>query len=227
MSTTSIGWTDGGFWANLDPSEAESLQRRGSIRSFARGQALLHEGQVPDRVLILREGRVKVYCTTSAGKEVVLAVRGVGELVGELSAIDDDPRSASIVALDRVEALVISAREFRGFLLEHPVAAMLLLRMLSRRLRDADSKRIEFAAFTTLGRVASRLLELAERFGETHGEEIVVELPLSQEELAGWTGSSLESVGRALQTMRSLGWIETGRRRIRILDLDGIRGAVE
>jgi CRP-like cAMP-binding protein len=227
MSTTSSGRAHGGFWANLDQSDAELLLRRGSVRSFARGQALLHEGQVPDRVLLLREGRVKVYCTTSAGKEVVLAVRGAGELVGELSAIDDDPRSASIVALDRVEALVISASEFRAFLFDHPAAAMVLLRMLSRRLRDADSKRIEFAAFTTIGRVAMRLLELADRFGEMHGEEIVVELPLSQEELAGWTGSSLESVARALQTMRALGWIETGRRRIRILDLDGIRGAVE
>ena len=66
MSTTAIGWVPGGFWANLDQSEADSLLRRGTVRSFARGQALVHEGQVPDRVLLLREGRVKVYCTTTS-----------------------------------------------------------------------------------------------------------------------------------------------------------------
>ena len=225
--TVVLAWAPGGFWANLDPQDADALMRRGSVRSFARGQALMHEGQVRDRVLLLREGRVKVYCTTASGKEVVLGVRGSGDLVGELAAIDDDPRSASVLALEPVEALVFSANEFRNFLLEHPAASLVLLRTLSRRLREADGKRIEFAAYTTIGRVARQLLELSERFGEVSGDEIIVELPLSQEELAGWTGMSIESVSRALQTMRSLGWIETGRRKIRILQLDRLRGAVE
>ncbi len=76
--------------------------------------------------------------------------------------------------------------------------------MVSRRLRDADSKRAEFAAFDTVGRVASRLLELAERFGENAGGNgILITLPLTQEELAGWTGSSREAVSKALSTLRS------------------------
>jgi CRP/FNR family cyclic AMP-dependent transcriptional regulator len=225
--TTAIGWIRGGFVANLERADAEALVKRGNVRVFARGQALLHEGQVPDRVLLLRSGLVKVYRTTPAGKQVVLAVRGMGELVGELAAIDDSPHSASIVALERVEALAIPTAVFRRFLMDHPAASLVLLRMVSRRLRDADSKRTEFTAFPTLGRVALRILELAEDYGASRGGEIVLESALSQEELAGWTGSSLESVGRALQTMRSLGWIETGRRRFTILDLDGIRSAVE
>jgi CRP/FNR family cyclic AMP-dependent transcriptional regulator len=225
--TTATGWTRGGFLANLDPADADALVKRGSVRGFARGQALMHEGQVPDRVLLLRSGLVKVYRTTPTGKEVVLAVRGTGELVGELAAIDDSPHSASIVALERVEALVVSTGAFRRFLTDHPAVSLVLLRMLSRRLRDADSKRTEFTAFPTLGRVALRILELADDYGVPRGTEIVLESPLSQEEIAAWCHSSLESVGRALQTMRSLGWIETGRRRFTILDLDGIRSAVE
>jgi CRP-like cAMP-binding protein len=156
---------------------------------------------------------------------VLLAVRGPGELVGELAALAGAARSASIVALEPVQAVILTQDAFATFLLEHPAASVALLRMLARRLRDADAKRAEFAAFGTLGRVALRLLELAERFGSADGEVIHIALPLSQEELAGWTGASLESVGRALQTMRSLHWIETGRREIRILDLDALRRA--
>jgi CRP-like cAMP-binding protein len=225
--TTAVERAAGGFLASLTAADADSLQRRGMIRRFARGQALLHQGQIPDRVLLLRSGRVKVYSTTASGKDVVLAVRGPGELVGELSALDEEPRSASIVAVEPVEAVVLSLADFRGFLIEHPAAALALLGMLSRRLRDADAKRIEYVAFNTMGRVALRIVEMTERFGEAKGDAIDLELPLSQEELAGWTGSSLESVGRALQTMRGLGWLETRRRQIRVLNLEAIRRAAD
>jgi CRP/FNR family cyclic AMP-dependent transcriptional regulator len=225
--TTTVEPAPGQFLATLTAADADALQRHGTIRRFARGQALLHQGQVPDRVMLLRAGRVKVYSTTASGKDVVLAVRGPGELVGELSALDEEPRSASIVALDPVEVVVLSPQDFRGFLVTHPTAALALLGMLSRRLRDADAKRMEYVAFNTMGRVALRIVEMAERFGEAKGDAIDLELPLSQEDLAGWTGSSLESVGRALQTMRGLGWLETRRRQIRVLNLEAIRRAAE
>ena len=79
--------------------------------------------------------------------------------------------------------------------------------------------------FGTLSRVAERLLELAERFGTEEEGCLRIELRLSQDELAGWTGASIESVGRALATMRSLNWIETGRREIRVLDIEAVRRA--
>ncbi len=215
------------FWATLSPAAAASVVARGTTRTFARGHALMHEGQVPDRVLLLRSGRVKVFTTTSAGREVILALRCPGELVGELAALDDAPRSASVVALEPVSAVALTPADFRAFLLEHPAAALELLRMLTRRLRDSDSKRAEFAAFNTIARVARRLLELSERFGVPDDGAVRILVPLSQEELAGWTGASLESVGRALHTMRSLNWIATARREIRILDVDAVRRAAD
>ena len=210
------------FWAALSPEDASALARAAVRRSFARGRALLHEGQVADRVLLLRTGRVKVTSNTT-GREVVLAFRGPGELVGEQSALDEEPRSASVVAVEPVEALALSPSQFRAFLAEHPAAALTLLGMLSRRLRDADAKRVEFTTFTTIERVAGRLLELARRFGQRDADgAILIALPISQEELAGATGASLESVGRALQTMRSVKCIETSRRRIRVLNMDAL-----
>jgi CRP/FNR family cyclic AMP-dependent transcriptional regulator len=210
-----------GFLAAVGADAAAELRARAGPRSFAKGQALMHVGQVPSEVLVLLSGRVKVSATTPAGRTVLLAFRGPGDLVGDLAALDDEPRSASVVAIDPVQALAIGRDEFRAFLLARPAVALALLRELSARLRDADAKRVQLAAYTTVGRVAFCLLELSDRFGED-GDIL---LPLSQDELASWAGASLESVGRALQTMRNLGWIETRRRAIRVLNRAALAGA--
>jgi CRP-like cAMP-binding protein len=211
------------FSSALDPAATEGLARRGTVCSYRRGRTLFHAGQVPDRVLLLRSGCVKVSHLTPSGREVVLAFRGPGELVGEQSALDGQPRSATIVTVEPVEALVLTHGAFVAFLADYPSASLALLRMLSNRLREGDAKRIELSTYLTIGRVAARLLELSDRFGrEQDGGSIQIALPLTQEELAGATGSSLESVGRALQTMRTLKCIETRRREIRVLDRQGL-----
>lgn len=211
------------FLSSLQPEDIAELNALGTIRRFERGQALFHEGQLVDRVLVLRSGVVKVTSTTPAGREVVLAFRGAGELVGDLAALDGEPRSATIRAVERVDALSLTVSAFRGFLGARPAVALVLLRVLARRLRDADAKRIEFSACTTIERVAARLLEFSERFGlQDESGATRIALPLSQEELAGATGASIESVGRALHTMRTLRCIETRRREIRILDPQGL-----
>lgn len=211
------------FLFSLGHGERAELDALGSVRSFERGRPLFHEGQIADSVFILRSGVVKATSTTPTGREVVLAFRGAGELVGDLAALDGQPRSATISAVDLVEALCLTTQTFLGFLEERPAVAHILLRMLASRLRDADAKRIEFSTFTTIERVAVRLLEFSERFGrEEDSGAVRISLPLSQEELAGATGASLESIGRALQTMRALRCVETRRREIRILDRRGL-----
>jgi CRP/FNR family cyclic AMP-dependent transcriptional regulator len=206
-------------WATL-------LREHGAPRQYARDQALMHVDQVPSEVLVLISGWVKVSATTPAGRTVLLALRGPGELVGELSALDEAPRSASIVAIEPVQALAVPHARFKTFLLKNPEHALTLLQQLSARLRDADAKRVQLAAYTTVGRVAFCLLELCDRFGEDQETGAVdITLPLSQEELASWAGASLESVGRALQQMRTLGWIETRRRAIRVLDRSALQQA--
>jgi CRP-like cAMP-binding protein len=222
----SVGSGSSTFWDLAGAQAAAAIGALAGRRRFPRGQALMHAGQVPQDVLVLRAGRVKVSAVTSSGRQVLLAFRGPGDLVGELSALDDRPRSASIVALEPVEALVLTHEQFRALLEQHPAASFALLRVLSDRLRDADVKRIQFAGYTAMGRVAFCLLELCERFGQAEEDDAVdILLPLSQEELAGWAGSSLESVGRSLQQMRGLGWIETRRRAIRVLDREALRRA--
>src|SRR5688500_1447265 len=178
------------------------------------------EGEASDHVIVLLSGRAKVSSYTEDGKEVVLAFRGPGELLGDFSALDGAPRSATVAALETIEALILGSEKFLAFLEDHPRVAILLLRTWSHRVRDADRKRVEFGAYDTPGRVARRLLELVERYGDSQGK---ISLSLTQDELAGWTGSSREAVSKALREFRDRGWISTGRRTISVIDVDALR----
>jgi CRP/FNR family cyclic AMP-dependent transcriptional regulator len=211
------------FLSSLTDSEAAALQARGMRREFSRGVALFHERGTPDRVYVALSGFVKLSRLSDDGREVILAIRGPGDLLGEQSAIDGNPRSATAVALDPVSAIVIPASDFLSFLQEEPRVAIVVLKMLSHRLREADMSRVELSVQDVVARVATRIGELAERFGSDTGAGVEIDLPISQEELAGWTGCSRDSVVKALQTMRSLGWIETARRRITVLQPDSLR----
>jgi CRP/FNR family transcriptional regulator, cyclic AMP receptor protein len=207
----------------LADEDRRELEARGGHRRFKAGSTLMHEGSPSSEVLLLLRGRVKVTVTTAEGREVVLQFCGPGDLIGELSVIDGGSRSATAEALESVEALAVSAVGFRAMIDERPGLAGTLLRSLVRRFRDADRKRIEFAAAQTLGRVAVRLVELVDRYGEPSDAGIAITLPISQEELAGWTGSSREAVAKALHTLRSLGLIRTQRRHIVVLDEEALR----
>jgi CRP-like cAMP-binding protein len=156
---------------------------------------------------------------------VVLAIRGPGDVLGEMAAIDGEPRSATAIALEQVEALALSTNAFNDLMNRQPRVSRILLQILAGRLRDADRRRVEFAAKETMGRVASRIIELSDRFGEAAEGDIRIDFPLTQEELAGWTACSRDSVVKALQSMRDLGWIETGRKRITVHDLAAVRRA--
>lgn len=216
-----------GFLGLLSPDERVALAERGSRRTVRRGVFLFTEGESSEHVVTVLSGRLKVSSYTADGKEVVLAVRGPGDLLGELSALDGEPRSGSVSALETAEVLVVPSARFRDFLEAHSRVAVLLLRMVVGRLRDADRKRVEFGAYDTTARVARRLLELRDRYGAEVAGGVAIDLPITQEELAGWTGASREAVSKALRELREGGLVETRRRKIVLLDPDGLRARVE
>ena len=111
--------------------------------------------------------------------------------------------------------------------MQRPTAALTLIDVISRRFRDANRKRVQFGDLDTVGRVAARLIELCERYGERTDAGIQIGLPLTQEDLGSWTASSRAGVAGALRTMRELGWIATERRRITVLDLDALARRAE
>ena len=187
----------------------------------------MHEGEPGEQVMILLEGHVKASCVTREGHELVLSFRGPGDVLGELSFLDAQPRSSSVTAIESVQVLVVSGTRFRAFLESTPVAAMTMIEVIGRRFRDANRKRVQFGASDTIGRVAARIVELVERYGELSGDVIRVDLPITQEELGSWTASSRAGVAHALHVLRDLGWIETDRKRITVRDLEALRERAE
>jgi CRP-like cAMP-binding protein len=197
----------------------------GVVRRHRRGAFLLLEGDRSDHVLVVRSGRLKIVRTSDDGRDVLVAVRGPGELVGELNALagSDEPRAASVVALDDVVVQAIPAKDFLRFVERHAEVSFGLLRQLADRLREATSRHTDAAGYDVLHRLARALLDEAERDGREVDGGTEVGAGLSQHDLAGLVSASPKSVGRALAVLRGRGLVSTGRRSIVIRDFDGLR----
>lgn len=207
----------------LDGPIATAFRAGGARRKIRAGHVIFTEASAPRDVFLITRGRVKCSAVAESGRESVLAVRGPGDLLGELSALDGAPRSAAAVTIDTVEVLAVSDQQFIEILGRSPGAGLELVRILSARLRESDRQRAEFGSHDSIVRVARRLVELAGRFGADAGGQIRIDLPLTQEELAGWTGSSREAVAKALRVLRAEQLIETGRRVVTVTDPSGLR----
>lgn len=211
------------FSARLTPGERAAVHELGVRRTFPRQAVLMFEHEPGDRVMLLLSGRVKTGRVGHDGHEVLLSLRDPGDLLGELAFIDGQPRLATVTALEPVEALVIAAHSFRAHLETTPRVAVALLEVITRRFRDTTLKRSQFAMSDTLARLAARIVELAERYGQACDAGVAVVSPLSQEELAAWIGASRAGVAHALQTVRELGWVDTDRRHYLIRDIYALR----
>jgi CRP/FNR family cyclic AMP-dependent transcriptional regulator len=206
----------------LSDGDRDALLQLGGPRRFVRGERLMHQGEPGDRVLFLLDGHVKASSGDSRGRELVLAFRGPGDVLGELTFMHSEPRSSDVTAIESVEARALSASEFRAYLQRRPTAALTLIDVISRHFRDANVARRQFGDLDTVGRVAARLVELAGRYGSRTAEGIEIRLPVTQDDLGSWTASSRAAVASALRTLRELEWIRTERRRITVLDLGAL-----
>ncbi len=211
------------FSEQVDEDARRELLALGTQVAYQKDEILMLQDEVDERVLLLLSGRVKVTRSEGEGREMLLAIRDAGDLLGELAFIDGLPRVATVSALEPSSALVMSGAAFRGYLECTPRVAIVLLESVAFRFREATRQRLQFAASDTLGRLSSRLVELADRYGEPEGENVVVPMPITQDELASWTGASRAGVGQGLQTLRDLGWLQTHRRRLVVRDLDALR----
>jgi CRP-like cAMP-binding protein len=212
------------FLTRLTELDRADVLGLGIKHSFPQGAVLMFQDEDDARLILLLAGRVKVTRAAAGGDhEMLLAIRDSGELLGELAFIDGLPRVATVTALEPVEAAVIGTQEFRTYLQTHPAVAVALLESLSARFRESTVKRLQFAASDTLGRLASRILELADLYGEETDEGLSVAMPISQDDLASWTGASRAGVAQSLQTLRRLGWVSTDRRNLVVRDSASLR----
>lgn len=176
---------------------------------------LFRQGEPAGRLIIILTGLVKVSSATTAGTETVLAIRGTGDVLGEMSSIDDRPRSATATALNPVTALVLEPPLFED-LLRRPSVGRALLTVVVRRLREADGQRLRFGKATVTKRVAALLDGLVE-YGHRRAGRVVLDMELSQQDLASAVGASRTAVNRSLGELRDQHILTTERQKVTIL----------
>ena len=203
-----------------DLSEAD-LARFGEVtreREYPKNSVILFEDDPGDALYIVSTGQVKVVLIGEDGREVILSVLGDGDFFGEMSLIDDEPRSAHVIAMRDSHLLVLRRDDFQLQLEQHPKVALELLRVLVQRLRRADEKIGGLVLLDVNGRVAQLLLDLAEESG---GPKITRKL--THQTIAQMIGSSRETVSRAMRELVDRGLIDVSRREITIKDHDALR----
>lgn len=197
----------------LDQEELQHFADLTREKFYPKGSVVLFEDDPGDSLFVVRQGRVKVVLIGEDGREVILGVLGAGEHFGELSLIDDRPRSAHVIAMDDAHLLVLRREDFRKRVESSPAVAWSLLKELSRRLRAADEKIGGLVLLDVPGRIARLLLDLAEEGG---GERI--EKSLTHQTIAQIIGASRETVSRAMKEFQDAGWIDVERRRVILSD---------
>jgi len=183
-------------------------------RSYPRNAFILRAGEETDALYIILSGRVKVLIPDEEGHEVILSVIGPHEFFGEMGLLDELPRSASVETLESCDMLRLSKAGFTGILKDNFELAMLIIRNLVRRLREADRKIESLALIDVYGRVARLLIDLAENMD---GKWIVERAPPKQE-IARMIGASREMVSRVVKDLQKKGLIRAEKRRIHVLD---------
>jgi CRP-like cAMP-binding protein len=203
----------------------EELRRFGDVtrdKQYPKGSVILFEDDPGDSLFIVRAGRVKVVLVSEDGREVILGVLGVGEHFGELSLIDDQPRSAHVIAMEDATLLVLRRDDFRRRVEANPSVAWALLAELSRRLRRADGKIGGLVLLDVPGRIAQLLLDVAEEGGAA-----TIDKPLTHQIIAQMIGASRETVSRTMREFQDAGLITVQRRRITIQDQPGLKGRAQ
>lgn len=198
---------------------ADSLTRR----TFARGMIIFHKGSLGQNLYIVETGKVRIFLLSEAGQEISVNIYGPGQVFGELSLLDGLPRSAGAVAMETTVTLMLHRDDFLRYLEAHPCMFRSTLAVLSARLRYMTSYAESLAFLDVYGRVASKLLELAERYGLPSTDGIEIDLRLTQGDLASWVAATREFVNKVLGTFRDQGLVKLDGQRIVVLDQRGLK----
>lgn len=208
------------LFASLADGELAAFAPHLRERRFPRGSMIIMQGDPGDSLFLLASGQVKVILIGEDGREVILSVLGPGSFFGEMSLLDNEPRSAHVVAMEDSVLLQLRREDFQARLRSSPDVGIALLRELSRRLRRADDTIGSLALRDVNGRIAHLLLELA---AEEGGDRITRRL--THATIAQMVGASRETVSRTMSALASAGVLSVSRREIVILDPRPLREA--
>jgi CRP/FNR family transcriptional regulator, cyclic AMP receptor protein len=220
-------WPPSSLLGSLTKPSRDHLLEPGITRQYLAGHVLIREGDTTKFVVVLLDGVVKATGLTLDGKEALLAIRVGGDIVGEFAALDDEPRSSTVTTCGTVVGRVIRQADFRAALRRDNLLAEAVNRAVVGKVRAANTRRVEFTGFDAPTRLARVLRELAVRYGERSGNQVVISWPLTQPELASLAAVAEPTAQKALRALRERGVIATGYRSLTITDfeeLDRITG---
>ncbi len=202
------------IFADLDAASVAALERLADVRDYPDGGVVVSQEDTGDALFVLVRGKVKVVLYGESGREIILSIFKVpGDFFGEMSLLDNEPRSASVIAAEASRLVVLSRKDFQAHIESHPRTALRVLTELSRRLRRADAVIGNLALLDVYGRLAGKLRELAAAEGEESDDGIVLRQRPTQAEIAAMIGTSRETVSRALSDLARRGYIVmTGKR---------------
>jgi CRP-like cAMP-binding protein len=215
------------FLAALERSALEHLARVVARRRFEKGDTIFQKEDEGQSLFIVEDGAVRIYVPGLQGADLTLAILGPGDFFGDLSLLDGQPRSAGADAMQETRALILERTDFLDLIRSRPEAALAVMAVVSKRLRETDEMASDLAFLDVGGRLAKRLLELASSHGVRREDGTLLDVNITQEQLANMIGVTRESVNRNLANFRRLGLIANQGRRIIISDPQGLRARCE
>ena len=204
------------IFKSLNDEEALDLVSVAKKRTFRSGEVIFHRDDPGQTLYIIKEGKVKICLISPDGQEISLVVFGKGECFGEFSLLDGLPRSADAVALEKVECYILQRADFHNAIMKKPRIAIQVMEVLCERLRKTDQQVEDLIVLDVYGRVAKKLLELAQTHGVQVENGVLIDVRLTQQDLAAMVGASRESVNKVLGYFTDKEFITTDKHKITI-----------
>lgn len=204
----------------LEESAALSLHASMDSVKISKGSILFAEGDEGDHLYVIVEGKIKLGTSSGDGRENLLAILGPGEMFGELSLFDPNPRTSTATAVTDAKLLSLGQTKLIPWLTENPRVSLNLLASLAQRLRRTNEAVGDLVFSDVPGRVAKALIDLGERFGKQTDDGLLVNHDLTQEELAQLVGASRETVNKALADFAGRNWLKLDGRAVLITDYE-------
>ncbi len=187
------------------------LRRLGELlhrKTFPAGKALMTVDQTGEVVYFILSGAVKVHVEQENGADVSISILGPGEIIGEMSALDQSNRSASVVTIEKTTLLWMDRETFRRFVMAIPALAADLACTISSRLRSANEQIQSLAAVEVETRIARRILAFAEKYGQTlPNGDLLIPIRLTQSDIATLVGASREHTNKILVSYKDRGYL--------------------
>jgi CRP-like cAMP-binding protein len=206
------------LFAGFGPSEFESLEKCLVRRRYSAGQVLFHMGDEGGSLHIIERGRVKIMIPSSSGEELILAIRGAGDLLGELSLFDGKSRSATVLALEETVTLCLHREDLLALMRNRFDVVEKILEVLVLRFREMDMLLADVHFLDITSRLAKKILDLGDTFGIREGGQVRIGVKTTQKDLASMIGATRESINKQLKVLRDQGILRISGGTIEILN---------